>query len=78
MCGDKHVRFLNVTVGQAGKVDHSMIRQSFTRGLTGAYFTKRNESQYGKYYHILQKSTIENIVFYVSGCKTSCFLENHQ
>jgi hypothetical protein len=44
MCGDKHVRFLNVTVGQAGKVDHSMIRQSFTKGLTGAYFTKRNES----------------------------------
>jgi hypothetical protein len=69
MRGDTQARFLNATVGTGWRVDPFDDQAVVYQGLTGAYFTKRNESRYGKYYHILQKSTIENIVFCVSGCQ---------
>jgi hypothetical protein len=61
MRGDTQVRFLDAIVRTGWKVDHSMIRQSFTRVDRGL-FHQRDESRHGKYYHVLQKSTIENIV----------------
>ena len=70
MRGDTQVRFLHATVERDRLESRPFDDQAIVyQGLTGAYFIKRNESRYGKYYHILQKSTIEIIVFVFRGCQ---------